>query len=279
MVGCPSEMARSNLLLRVLTAAVLIPLVLVLVLWAPQQVFAGAVAAVALFALYEYLGIARSSRLDPLPWYPYIAVGVMVLWPLGSGSAITLFVLAALTLIMRPNRTLEAALPGAASTVFGILYLGLPMAMLVQLRALPRGPEWVIYVLVLVWISDTAAYFTGRALGRHKLAPRISPGKTWEGSAGSLVAAVLFGVIYAGYIAPGLSWGWSLAMAAAVNVAGQIGDLAESALKRGAGVKDSSTLLPGHGGVLDRIDALLFAVPALWYILSLRTGWFFAPLP
>jgi phosphatidate cytidylyltransferase len=127
----------------------------------------------------------------------------------------------------------------------------------------------MIYLLTLIWVSDSAAYFVGRALGRHRMSPRISPGKTWEGAAASVILGVAFGIAYMRFCRPDSSVGWSALIALVVNLAGQIGDLAESALKRSAAVKDSSAILPGHGGFLDRLDALLFAVPALWYILVL----------
>jgi phosphatidate cytidylyltransferase len=271
--------SSNNLLLRVVTAAVLIPLVFVLVLWAPQQVFAVVMALVAVLTMHEYLGLADKSRLAPVPYFCYLAVALMAGWPSLTGGTAALLVLLALVVVVLPWRGLEYALPGAAASAFGVLYVGLPLAMLVQMRLLPNGRQWLIYVLVLTWISDTAAYFTGRVIGGRKLAPRISPGKTWAGTIGSVIAAMLFGVLYARYVTPDYPLAWSIPTAVAVNLAGQLGDLAESALKRGAGVKDSSTLLPGHGGLLDRIDALLFAVPALWYILLLRTGRFFVPLP
>jgi phosphatidate cytidylyltransferase len=134
----------------------------------------------------------------------------------------------------------------------------------------------VLFLLCVVWAGDTVAMYVGRSLGRHKLAPRLSPGKTWEGAVGSLAGSLL---VTAGLIAlanqlvrreililayPGPAWTWLL-LAVLVNIAAQAGDLAESALKRSAGVKDSGTLLPGHGGILDRIDALLIAAPVLWY--------------
>jgi phosphatidate cytidylyltransferase len=272
-------MALSNTLVRVLTAAVLIPLVFLLVLWAPDTVFVAVIVLLALLTMSEYLNLAGKSHTSPLRIFSYLAVAAVAAWPLAAISPIALVVLVPLALVMAPGRSLETALPGAASSVLGVLYVGAPLAMMVSMRLQPRGAQWLMYVLILTWISDTAAYFTGRAIGKHKLAPRISPGKTWEGSIGSAIAAILFGVLYTRYFAPDFPLALSLVTALVVNVAGQVGDLAESALKRGAGVKDSSTLLPGHGGMLDRIDALLFAVPALWYILSLHTVRFFAPLP
>jgi phosphatidate cytidylyltransferase len=267
---------RSNTLTRVLTALVLIPLVLALVAWAPRWLFSAVLTLVAVAALREYLALAAQSGLGPLTWFSYAATAVLVFWaPLAESPA--LLVLAALALAARPARSLEKALPGAASSVLGVLYVGLPLAMLSDLRRLFDGPRWVIYVLALTWVGDTAAYFGGRAFGRHKLAPRISPGKTWEGAVASLVASLALGMAYLTWMRPEMGLAWSGSISAAVNIAGQAGDLAESALKRGAGAKDSGAILPGHGGLLDRIDALLFAVPALWYILSLRVSWLLSP--
>ncbi len=261
-------MSRSDTLTRVFTAAILVPVVLAVVLWAPQPVYVAMIALVALLALREYLDLADRSGQAPLRYFCYIAVAVLVVWPLAEG-AVGLLVMLALALVMRPSRSLEKVLPGASASLLGILYIGLPLAMLANLRRLPYGPQWVVYVLGLTWVSDTAAYFVGRAFGRRKLSPRISPAKTWEGAVASVVAAVAFGMVYLAYVIPGVSPGWSAGTAVVVNVAGQVGDLAESALKRSAGVKDSSGILPGHGGFLDRVDALLFAVPALWYIFFL----------
>jgi phosphatidate cytidylyltransferase len=269
-------MPRSNTLARVLTALVLIPLVLGLVVWAPRWLFSAVVALVAVATLREYLALAAQSGLGPLTWFSYAATAVLVFWaPLAESPA--LLVLLALALAARPARSLEKALPGAAASLLGVLYIGLPLAMLSDLRRLFDGPRWVIYVLALTWVSDTAAYFGGRAFGRHKLAPRISPGKSWEGAVASLAASLAFGMAYLAWMRPEMGLAWSGSISAAVNVAGQVGDVAESAIKRGAGVKDSGSILPGHGGLLDRIDALLFAVPALWYILNLRVSWLLSP--
>lgn len=269
--------AGSNTLTRVRTAAILIPIILALVLGAPDALFVVVLVLVALLTLREYLDLVERWGQAPLRYFSFLAVIALVAWPPAAGAAALLAPLA-LALALRPARALEKSLPGASATVLGILYIGVPLALLADLRRLPDGPRWVIYVLALIWVSDTAAYFVGRALGRRRMAPRISPGKTWEGAVASLIAGVAFGMAYTKYFLVGVSPVWSAATAVLVNLAGQTGDLAESALKRGAGVKDSSTVLPGHGGFLDRLDALLFAVPALWYILSLRSPRFFATL-
>ena len=257
--------ALSGTALRVATAAVLIPVVLAVVLWAPQWLYAAFVGLFALLALHEYLAMAQKWGAAPFDPVAYLSAAALIAWPSAAVSVLLLTALGALALTMLPRRPLESALPAAAATLLGVAYVGLPMALLADLRRLPQGALWVIYVLLITWISDTAAYFAGRAFGKRKLAPRISSGKTWEGAVASTVAAAVFGAGFAAWRFPDVPLLASLAMAIAVNLAGQVGDLAESALKRGTGVKDSSALLPGHGGLLDRIDALLFAAPVLWY--------------
>ncbi len=180
---------------------------------------------------------------------------------------------------------MSGAYPAAAASAFAFAYIALPMAMLVQLRQQWAGAFWLLYLLLVVWAGDIFAYFVGRSLGRHLMAPRISPKKTWEGAAASLAASLAVGILLFshglqissfllrvglierrdglfGLEKPNL---WPvILLTVAVNVAAQLGDLVESLIKRGAGVKDSGTILPGHGGMLDRIDALLFAVPVVW---------------
>jgi phosphatidate cytidylyltransferase len=165
----------------------------------------------------------------------------------------------------------------AALSIFCFSYTGLTLLSLPALREQPNGASLVAFLLCVVWAGDIAALYIGRTLGRHKLARQISPNKTWEGAVGSvagslLAAAGLLGLehlLNARLESTRLSypedlWYW-LVLAVVVNIAAQVGDLAESALKRSVNVKDSGTLLPGHGGVLDRIDALLLAAPVLWY--------------
>jgi len=291
---------------RVATAAVLIPIVLLLVLRAPVPLLAAAVAAVAVLALREYVDLVRHYHVEPFrtPLYVITVLGFAALAAqTGSDYLIAtsqmLFGLAVavvgaafffLALAMR-REPLAAGFPAAAAASFGLLYIALPLAMLVQLRQQGSGAFLILYVLIVVWMGDTVAYYTGRALGRHKLAPRISPGKTWEGTVGSLVGAVVCGTLvfaYSRQISSGLIsiglltpaqaylppripplWHFA-ALSTVINIAAQIGDLAESLIKRGAGVKDSGAILPGHGGMLDRIDALLFAAPVLWYYAAWR---------
>jgi phosphatidate cytidylyltransferase len=253
----------------VATGIVLIPAILAVILYAPAWAFTLAAGAIALLTLREYLDLAEKHGMPAVSPIAYLAGAALMVWPAGWAPGHALLVIAVLVLVMLPRRPLEKALGGAAATVFGVLYVALPFALLSALRWSPKGQALVLYVLILTWISDTAAYYAGRSLGRHKLAPRVSPGKTWEGAIGSLLAALVFGYFGMEHILPGVPLWLNLATAGAVNVAGQFGDLAESALKRGAGAKDSGGLLPGHGGLLDRVDALLFAIPVMWYDVTI----------
>jgi phosphatidate cytidylyltransferase len=169
----------------------------------------------------------------------------------------------------------------ATASLFCMFYIGLTLLPLISLHEQPNGPSLVTFLLCIVWAGDSTALVVGRTWGKRKLAPSLSPGKTWAGAvgsvAGSMAAAVVLLELAARLQARDLAvlsypdelWYW-LVLAVVVNVAAQVGDLAESALKRSAGVKDSGSLLPGHGGVLDRIDAVLLAAPVLWYAQVVR---------
>jgi phosphatidate cytidylyltransferase len=286
---------------RVATAVVLIPLVLLLVLKAPLYVLALVAGAVAVLAIAEFLKLATHYGVQPMgpATYAFVALFFVfviivstnrtpldetaaVLYGLAVAAALAPFVF--LTLGMR-RAELATGYPAAAASVFAFAYIAIPMALLVELRQLAAGAIWTIYTLLVVWAGDIFAYFVGKSLGRHRMSPRISPNKTWEGAAASVLASVIVGMLWIQHqpqIGPALlqiglidrrsgMWGsqqphlWPIILlSAAVNLAAQLGDLVESLIKRGAGVKDSGTILPGHGGMLDRIDAMLFAVPVVW---------------
>jgi phosphatidate cytidylyltransferase len=186
-------------------------------------------------------------------------------------------------------KPVQETIADASASIFCLLYTGLTLIALPALREQANGPSLLVFLLFVVWAGDTAAYYAGRAWGRHKMAPSLSPGKTWEGAIASVAGSVVIAAVLVSLATvmqepsnsaivswlervfpsavlsyPDEIWYW-VGLAAVINVAGQVGDLAESALKRSAGVKDSGNLLPGHGGVLDRIDALLLAGPVLWY--------------
>jgi phosphatidate cytidylyltransferase len=186
----------------------------------------------------------------------------------GVPEVFFLFVLGVAVLTLWTKRALVEALPAAGMSSSGLLLVAFPLTYTVRLHGLDRqGPRLLLFVLVLIWVGDSVAYFVGRWLGKHPLAPHLSPKKTWEGSAASFVGSLLVGVGFANWLNVPLPH--LLAMAALGNVAGQMSDLLESAYKRSAGVKDSGGLLPGHGGMLDRVDALILAVPVVWYYWTL----------
>jgi phosphatidate cytidylyltransferase len=264
---------------RILTALILIPLVIALVFFGPDWLVTLATGVVALLAAWEYLGIAKATgtRVPRIPTLVSIAIlfSVSLLWPDLLSVALGALSLA-LLVFCAFSVPVEGVLQAAANSVFCLMYTGFALIAVPALRSSEDGKSVVTFLLCAVWAGDTVALYVGRLLGRHKLAPKLSPNKTWEGAAGSVAGSLL---VTAGLIAlatqlarrdilvlafHGSVWHWLL-LALVVNVAAQVGDLAESALKRSAGVKDSGTMLPGHGGVLDRIDALLLAAPVLWY--------------
>jgi phosphatidate cytidylyltransferase len=296
-----------QLLKRILTAVVLIPIVLALALRAPIPALALVAALVALLTVQELLKLSEAYGIRPLRWPTYVFVGIFFLFlainpgnekPLlstaifiysaGFAAVIAPFVFLAIGMLCAD---LRSAFPAALVSTFAFVYVALPLGFLVQLRQQWSGAFLLLYLLLLVWAGDIFAYFVGRSLGRHLMSPRVSPKKTWEGALASLLASLAVGMLLYNYALPissallnahliGKRDGffalekpplWPvLLFSAAINIAAQLGDLVESLIKRGAGAKDSGTILPGHGGMLDRIDALLFAVPLLWYYAAWR---------
>ena len=180
----------------------------------------------------------------------------------GGADEVVLLGVAVLTLWTK--RPIVEALPAAGISSSGLLLVALPLTYTIGLHGIaPDGPILLLFVLVITWVGDSAAYFAGRAFGKRPLAPVLSPKKSWEGAIASILGALIAAVVFSRFLVVPLPH--LLAMAAVGNIAGQAGDLLESAYKRSAGVKDSGSLLPGHGGVLDRIDALILAIPVVWY--------------
>jgi phosphatidate cytidylyltransferase len=249
---------------RALTALLLAPLIVYVVLWAPRYAFLAVLCVVALLCFHEYSGIIAAYGIEKTGVLGYAAGLVVLLVPYEPTLLLVLLVLAALGLNLA-LQDLAKGLPRAAALVLGIVYIFGVWRTAIFLRA--RSPHWLLFALALNWLGDTAAYYIGRWLGKHKMAPRISPAKSWEGAAASLAASVAFAVLYLPRVqlaAPAVA----VLFGTVGNVAGQMGDLAESALKRGAGVKDSGTMLPGHGGWLDRVDSALFAMPVIYALLA-----------
>jgi phosphatidate cytidylyltransferase len=266
---------------RILTAVVLVPVVLLLIFFSPTQPLPlmGAIFVVAVLAIWEYLGLADAMGAKTPRIVVEVGLAALLatifrrsdlLEPVLGIVSLALFVICAF------RSPVNRVLPDAAYSILGLIYIGLPMGMLYLLSTRDNGPSLLLFLFLVVWSGDVAALYVGRAFGRWKLAPTLSPNKTWEGSLASIAGSVLVvllliwvsGRLVARNIEaisyPGSMLRW-IGLAVLVNMGAQIGDLVESAIKRGAGVKDSGHLLPGHGGMLDRIDALLLAAPLLWY--------------
>lgn len=265
---------------RILTALPLGLLVAGLIWWGPIWLFLLLLVTAVEISLAEYILLSRQAGSKALPIISYLAAGALCLAqtielrkPLGLVPEVLLaaiFLVVILALFQEDD--LKGYFGASASTMFGVLYLGFTLSWLVPLRYSQPwgGREPTLFLFLVVWAGDAFAYGLGRWWGRHPFFPRVSPKKTLEGAVGGFAGSVLVG------------WGcghwlWTapgeraiLLMAAIVAVAGQAGDLVESALKRSAGLKDSSGLLPGHGGLLDRIDSLVFAAPALWFAIVLQ---------
>lgn len=284
-------MAKSNLSLRLLVAGVGIPLGILLVYlggW-PLAVVLALLAAVGAWEVYRIAG-ARGWR--PFTWLGVPAAALLVLSAQWAGEVgawagpawavallLTLVALGSAVFLRGPGGD---PLPAVSATVFGALYAGGTLAFAVLLRAFPgvggQEPGWpgallVIFPLAVTWMGDTVAYAVGRKWGRRKLLPGVSPAKTVEGGIGGLVGAVGAAALYAAlFLGPGGGASLPVAVAAVVGLligmVAQVGDLAESVLKREAGVKDSGYLLPGHGGVLDRFDAVFFTLPLTYALLA-----------
>ena len=275
-------------LTRVLTALVLMPAVIAIVLFTPTWAVAIAVAIITVLALREYfaLGDAIGHRAYRL-WtilcalfhvlmqldfaHQFGQAGGSILRDVISRlmpSEFLIFVLGMTAAILFSRRPLVETLPAAGMSWSALLLVALPLSFAIPLHAYYlNGPRLLLFALAIIWASDTLAYFVGRAIGKHPLAPHISPKKTWEGSIAGMLGSLA--VAYAFHYWLTIPLPHLLAMAAVGNIAGQMGDLLESAYKRSAGVKDSGGLLPGHGGILDRIDALILCLPVIWYYLVL----------
>jgi phosphatidate cytidylyltransferase len=258
---------------RLITGLLLTPFFFYIVCFAPQKVFQATLVGVALLCYYEFLGITAATfpQHENLTrtFTGYVAGVVVLLMPLEQvGVFVLLFALLSFALSLRHGR-LDAVLPLTACSVLGLLYVFGSWRCAVELRAI--SPWWLLFASAINWVGDSAAYYVGKNFGRHKLAPIVSPGKTWEGTAGSLVVSSIAGVTYLHFLLPSVPAWQAVLLCAVANAAGQVGDLCESAIKRGAGVKDSSNLLPGHGGWLDRVDSSLFSIPLVYWLI--RFGW------
>jgi phosphatidate cytidylyltransferase len=261
------------MLLRVITAAVLLPVLWVAIKMAPPPVFSVLALTFIGAACWECYRMVQRDGIRPFAWLG-VAAGLAVVWSfLGFqpryGAELPLVWLTVLTLVLAmwkgssPNQMLQTTVV----TLFPALFVGLGLAYLVGLRGMPGndGEDLLMLLFVCVIFADTAAFIFGKAFGKHAMAPVISPNKSWEGALAGVAGSVLAALIAHFWFYQRLALPHALLLGAVLGMAAILGDLAESMVKRSAGVKDSSNLLPGHGGVLDRMDSLLFAGPLLYY--------------
>jgi phosphatidate cytidylyltransferase len=269
---------------RILTALVALPILLYTVWSQNPYFFVGLATIAALLALGEFYHLAAKigSRAHIVPSYG-AALLVMACFvtdmPAGIVAVMAALAIVSLSIELATAKELNKTLGGVAATLMGLIYVVLLAGYLVGVRMIPDSftatpvPHLAAKLLTMffamVMLTDTGAYYTGRSLGRHKLAPRISPGKTIEGAVGGFIAAMLTGPLCRYTFFPEIPLLQAMLLGAAIGLVGQVGDLAESMLKRGANIKDSSNLLPGHGGMLDRVDSLLFCAPLLYYYARL----------
>jgi len=273
---------------RVITTLCLLPVAIVII-WFGDPWFTILLAIVGLLAVYEFYGLVAASKLPPLTYFGLIWTLLFILsrnpnllsilephfdltllTPLLLTSAV---VLSLTWLLLRPHK--ENAFSRWVWTMAGIFYVGWLLSYLTALRGIDAGRDWVFLALFTNAGSDTTAFFIGKTWGRHHLAPSISPNKTWEGAIAGLFGAIIIGLIFVTVLNLPLSYAQTILLSLLVSIFGQLGDLAESLFKRNTGVKESGKLLPGHGGLLDRMDSLIFSSVLVYYFaLACNAGWF-----
>jgi phosphatidate cytidylyltransferase len=282
--------------LRILTALLLIPPVIYLIGWSPKWVLLVAVIVTVELCLYEFFKICQHAGFKPLSVVAYLASAALCAVravdtskpEMFSFVLLVAFVLMTLTIALAITRDLKTYLGATATTIFGVAYIGLTLSCLLPLRfsrlgagslglsgtaGATGGRKLMLLLFLVIWADDTFAYLIGRTMGRKMLFPSISPKKTLEGSVAGLVGSLLVAWGFARLFWQTASLKTVILLAGLVALFGQIGDLAESAMKRGANLKDSGSVLPGHGGLLDRVDSLLFGAPVLWLTLAIMDFW------
>jgi len=259
---------------RELTALIASPIAIWIIGWSHPLVFAGTIFLVALLALYEFLILGRKKGFQ-LPIVLCLIVAAFVLTAfVAEPVSVEMGVFVALLFIPASyvfrKGSIEEALPSSAIAVMATLYVGMLGGSLIRLRAdFPVGPKLIFFLLLVVWLGDAGAYYTGKSMGRRKLSPRISPKKTIEGLIGGIVVSMIAAVVAHFTFFHEFPLVHAIIAGVILSFSGVVGDLAESMWKRSADVKDSGTLLPGHGGFLDRFDSIFFTAPILYTYWSL----------
>jgi len=270
--------SMSNTAVRLLSVLPLIPLILWLMFGAPPWAFVLLVALATAVASGELMTMVFPKHFAPRIYGVLVTVGItlgmrFIHVPAFYPSALIALVLGAVLTSLSAPQPVDSAATRAGWLIAGPIYVGALMSSLLFIHRLPHGGAWVMLTMLLAWLSDTGAYFTGKAFGRHKLYPLISPKKTVEGAVGGLVAAVLSALGMHYTLLPELPVSHAVGLGVVAGAFGQLGDLFASLLKRSTGVKDSGKILPGHGGILDRIDALLITAALTWlYTIWLLPG-------
>jgi phosphatidate cytidylyltransferase len=276
--------------LRIVTGVVLIAVVVVLVWWGPAWLLATVAALVAILAMIEFFALGQRLGLRAFTKWTVVCAALVFYSQYTAGnietrsfgvdiillrnvvstaisieSVLLIFLFGGVGIVLATRRPLQDVLPAISISSAGLLFVALPFSYLVRISEIDHdGRALILFTLALIWAGDTSAYFVGKFFGRVPMAPALSPKKTWEGAIANLIGSLLVGWATAEWLHSPASIFVTIAVAA--NIAGQMGDLIESSYKRGAGVKDSGTLVPGHGGVLDRIDSLILAAPVVWVI-------------
>lgn len=273
---------------RIVTALVALPLLYAAIVWLPSTLFVAVMLAVTALAQIELYGMAcpaGAARTWTGGRVPVFAAGVIggallvsvmsgvPTWDSTVSATITIAVLGIAATALAVGRDLRVAGADAAFALFGVWYIAWLLGHLVLLRGFPEGPWLVVFALWVTWLADAAAYYGGRMWGRTALAPKVSPKKTVAGAVAAVAGGSLAALAAAAWFVDALSWGEAAALGGVAAAVGIVGDLFESLIKRGAGVKDSGGLIPSHGGVLDKIDGLLFTAPVIYYYLAWVKGY------
>lgn len=263
---------------RVLSGIALVPILFLVVWYLPPVYFVGLAVAAAAIGQHELYGMARSRGITPVS-FAGIGMGALIvvnfyrpLYPYLGGPYfwLTLCVLVVMIARLVSRRPVEGALEDIAVTLLGVFYVALLFGFPVAIHTGPYGKKWLVFLFLVIWASDTGAYYVGTTLGKHRLYEKISPKKSIEGLAGGILASMAAAALCALWLVPSVALLEAAVLGAILAAIGTAGDLVESLIKRSVGVKDSGNLIPGHGGILDRMDSMLFAAPLLYFYLRMR---------